>query len=115
RVIHAAGHRVVVRERSRRAGGRMASRLLDGRPVDLGAAYFTARETAFRDVVDGWMGTGRAPPWTNRFETYGADGWSRTQPGPLRYRARGGLGSVVEDLVAGLKLRLGEPVTAVGE
>ena len=44
RVLLDAGHHVVVRERSRVVGGRFASQRLDGRPVDIGAAYFTVSE-----------------------------------------------------------------------
>ena len=42
-----AGVAVRVVDRARTVGGRMASKRIDGLPVDLGAAYFTARDPEF--------------------------------------------------------------------
>lgn len=114
RVVRDAGHRVVVRDRGRRPGGRLASRTLAGRATDLGASYLTARDPAFRAVVDGWVARGLARPWTDAFDRHGDDGWSRTGDGPLRYGAAHGLRSLVEDLAADLDVRSGDPVTTVG-
>ena len=49
--LAAAGVDVRILERARTVGGRMASRRIDGRPVDLGAAYFTVSDPAFAQVV----------------------------------------------------------------
>ena len=38
----------------------MASRRLHGRPVDLGAAYFTVSDPGFAQVVEGWRAAGLA-------------------------------------------------------
>ena len=114
RVLALAGHAVQVRERGRVVGGRAASRTLAGRRVDLGASYLTARDEGFRAVVDGWVARGLAFPWAESFAVREPDGWRTTSRGPVRYRTPGGIRTLVEDLAAGLDVRLSSPVHAVG-
>lgn len=105
---------VELRERSYVPGGRMASRTLRGRKVDLGASYFTSRDPDFQKVVDGWVDRGLVHPWTDRFAVRTATGWESSSVGPQRYGAAGGLRSLVEDLAAGLEVRTGVEVADVG-
>lgn len=114
RAIAGAGHRIVVREAADTVGGRMVTRTLDGRPVDLGASYLTCRDEAFRTVVDDWVRRGLAHPWTSAFAVHTANGTTRSEDGPVRYGSRGGLRSLVEDLATGLLVSLDDPVTSVG-
>ncbi len=51
RALTDAGVPVRILERGRVVGGRLASRRLDGRPADIGAAYFTVDDPAFAAVV----------------------------------------------------------------
>ena len=114
RVLTEAGHDVVVLDRGRVPGGRMASRRLDGRYVDLGASYLTARDPAFVAVVDGWLARGIARPWTDTFQVASPAGLGERKPGPIRYAAPAGLRSLVTALAAGLDVRQEVEVTAVG-
>lgn len=84
-----AGQRIVVLDKGRGPGGRMAARRVEiaGEPVsfDHGAQYFTARDPAFREAVAGWEQTGAAARWP----AAGADAWVGT-PGmnaPIRAMA----------------------------
>lgn len=104
RTLVAAGLPVVVLDRGRAIGGRMASRRTDGRVVDTGASYFTVSDPAFEQVVRDWQSRGLARPWTDTFVVAG-DGELTPKPGPMRWAANGGLRSLVEDLAAGLDLR----------
>ena len=113
REVAAAGLPVRVLERSRVVGGRLASRRLAGRPVDLGAAYFTVRDPGFAAVVQGWEDAGLVREWTSEPAVLG-DGRRGCAPGPVRYAAPGGLRSLVADLATGLDVRLGHRVTRVG-
>lgn len=104
--LAAAGVKVTLRDRGRRLGGRMASRILrdtgtrhDGRPVDIGASYFTAREPGFIAQVESWMAAGVVRPWTDSFHVADPDGISGVRSGPVRYAAPRGLRSVVEAMV----------------
>jgi len=114
RALLAAGVGVQVLDRGRAAGGRLASRTVSGRPVDVGGSYCTARDERFVEVVDDWLRRGLARPWTDTFHVAGPDGLGDAKRGPLRYGAPGGLRSLVEDLLVGAPLQLGTAVTTVG-
>ncbi len=84
--LAARGQRVIVLDKGRGPGGRMAARRVEigGEQVsfDHGAQYFTAREPSFREVVADWEKAGVAARWP----AAGADAWVGT-PGmnaPIR-------------------------------
>jgi len=112
RELRDAGLPVVVLDRGRRIGGRMASRTIDGRPVDIGASYFTASDPAFTALAEDWQQRGLAHPWTDTFQLREGDATS-TKAGPMRWGTPGGLRSLVEDLAAGLDVR-SQTVTQIG-
>jgi predicted NAD/FAD-dependent oxidoreductase len=112
RELTAAGVPVRVLERARVVGGRMASPRLHGRPVDLGAAYFTARDPEFVDLVRRWQAAGLAREWTAELAVLGGD--RGRSAGPVRYAAAGGLRSPVTALAEGLDVRLQHEVRRVG-
>ncbi|WP_329020017.1 FAD-dependent oxidoreductase [Micromonospora rifamycinica] len=108
-----AGVPVEIRERGRVAGGRMASRRFDGRPADLGAAYLTADDPDFVEVVRRWQAAGLVREWTDTFVAYGPDG-RREVPGPVRWAAPRGLRSLVEALAREVPVTVDRWVSAVG-
>ena len=112
RAVQAAGRRVVVCDRGRRLGGRMASPTTEGRPVDIGASYVTVSDPAFAAVVEDWRRRGLAREWTDTFTVYGDPERSATA-GPMRWAAPRGLRSLVEDLAAGLDVRTASPVERI--
>jgi len=114
RALTAGGCEVQVLDRGRVPGGRMASRRLAGRYVDLGASYFTVSDDGFRGVVDDWAGRGLARPWTDTFGTVGPGGPGEDKQGPMRWAAAGGLRSLVADLAGGLSVEQGREVFRVG-
>ena len=86
-----AGQRIIVLDKGRGPGGRMAARRVEigGEQVsfDHGAQYFTARHPAFREAVAAWQQAGVAARWP----AAGADAWVGT-PGmnaPIRAMAEG--------------------------
>ena len=101
RELAAAGLPVRLLDRGRRPGGRMASRRLWDRPVDLGASYVTASDPDFAAVVDGWHRRGVAREWTDTFCAFD-EGGVVAKPGPLRWGTPAGLRSLVEDLATDL-------------
>lgn len=110
RELTAQGIAVRVLERARTVGGRMASPRLHGRPVDLGAAYFTARDPEFVQVVDRWRAAGLAREWTDTLAVVGVE----PAAGPMRWAAPGGLRSLVADLATGLDVTCERTVERVG-
>lgn len=102
-----AGLPVRVIDRGRRIGGRLASKRLAERPVDLGAAYLTASDPAFQAVVDDWERRELAVPWTDVLSVLTAGEPASLKRGPMRWGAPLGLRSLVEDLAAPLALERG--------
>jgi predicted NAD/FAD-dependent oxidoreductase len=112
--LASAGVDVRVVDRGRAVGGRMASKRIDGRPVDIGAAYFTVRDPEFAQVVARWRTAGLARPWTSEMAVFKGTGERSRAPGPVRWAAPGGLRSLVAALAEGLPVELGHKVTRVG-
>jgi renalase len=104
RALTDGGLTVVVLDRGKRIGGRMASRRTDGRVVDTGASYFTVSDDRFDAVVQGWAMRGLAREWTDTFVA-AHDGELEPKSGPVRWGAAAGLRSLVEDLADGLDVR----------
>jgi renalase len=102
--LTAGGREVVVLDRGRQVGGRMASRRTDGRMVDTGASYFTVSDDRFGAVVEAWRNRGLARPWTDTL-VVAHEGELEPKSGPVRWSAPGGLRSLVEDLASSLDVR----------
>ncbi len=110
RTIGAAGLPVVVLERGRNVGGRMAVRTTGERVVDIGASYFTVSDPRFEAVVQDWQRSGLARPWTDTFHLFDAARLS-TKSGPMRWSAPTGLRSLVADLAVGVEVRCQQVAT----
>ncbi len=114
RELVARGADVRVLERARGVGGRLAVHRHDGRPADIGAAYFTVSDPDFEHQVSGWSAAGLARPWTERLAVF--HGWQPGDPttGPMRWAAPGGLRTLVEDMAESLDVETGRTVERVG-
>ncbi|MET8309971.1 FAD-dependent oxidoreductase [Micromonospora sp. NPDC005173] len=110
--LAAAGVPVQVRERGHVCGGRMASKRFEGRPADIGAAYFTADDPGFAAVVERWRATGLVREWTDTFQAYDRDG-RHDVPGPMRFAAPRGLRSLVEHLAGAVPVTVDRLVLTV--
>jgi renalase len=111
--LAAAGAPVRLVERAGEVGGRMGGRAVAGRPVDLGAAYFTVRDPEFDRLVHRWRAAGLARPWTSELAVLSGRTRGRA-PGPQRWAAPGGLGGLVGELAAGLPVECDREVRRVG-
>ena len=127
RALTDRGVAVRVVDRARVVGGRLASKRIGGRVVDLGARYFTVPpDSAFERVVADWTARGLVRPWTDTFQAVepAPDGaaapvWQRKH-GPVRHSAPAGLRSLATDLAErltadGVPIDLDTPIDAVGE
>jgi len=109
RELLAGGARVRVHERGRVVGGRLASKRIDGRYADLGAAYFVADDPDFAALAEAWRVRGLARPWTDTLAVFPGE----PTTGPTRWAAPGGLRSLAADLAAGLDVALGSELRAI--
>jgi len=92
-----AGHRVVVLDKGRRPGGRMATEeLAGGARADKGAQFFTVRSPELAEALSGWQAAGVVHEWCRGFAS--ADGHPR-------YAVTGGMAALPARLAEGLDVR----------
>jgi predicted NAD/FAD-dependent oxidoreductase len=102
-LLSARGVTVVVLEKSRGVGGRLATRRIIAAPLatgvaDHGAQFFTARSSEFRARVAAWQAAGIVDTWYTQDE--------------VRYRGGGGMTAPAKALARNLDVRLGTRATA---
>jgi predicted NAD/FAD-dependent oxidoreductase len=105
RELQRAGHEVVVFDKGRGPGGRLATRRIAGARLDHGAQFFTVRDDEFARQVHDWTTAGLVYEWCRGFDTP-ADGHPR-------YAVRGGMNALAKHLARGLDVRCGSLVFAV--
>ncbi len=100
RVLHDAGARVTVLEKSRGFGGRLATKRVGDAVFDQGAQYFTVKDARFAAWVERWERAGLVAAW----------------PGtePTRYIGRPCMTAVPKALAEGLDVKREHKVTAIG-
>jgi renalase len=110
RTVQANGARVLVLEKGRGVGGRLATRRSDLGVFDHGAQFFTAREPQFRSLVEAWQVAGIVRPWATGFAL--ADGTFK-RDGETRFCGVTGMTAIAKHLAQGLDVRLNAKVTCV--
>jgi predicted NAD/FAD-dependent oxidoreductase len=110
RVLQTAGLSVVVVDKGRGIGGRMATRRIDSGLADHGAQFFTVRHETFRSMVDVWIASGLVFEWSR--------GWSdgslaESRDGHPRYAVRGGMNALTKHLAEGIDARADVKITQV--
>lgn len=113
RVLVDGGVDVVVFDRAKGTGGRLASQRLGERSADTGGQYATVSDAGFEAVMDDWLDRGIARPWATGFHSWVAGELRPPHEGAMRYAAPGGMRSLVLDLADGLDLRLDTTVRRV--
>jgi renalase len=115
RQLRAHGRTVLILEKGRGVGGRLATRrieLADGRQAncDHGAQFFTVRSPRFAALVAEWEQAGVAAVWANGFPS--SSGYFHPDGHP-RYRGRPTMTAVAKYLARDLTIELNSQVTAV--
>jgi predicted NAD/FAD-dependent oxidoreductase len=99
---------VVVFEKSRGAGGRMATRrTAEGSQFDHGAQYLTVRDERFERYVKSWLQDGIVAPWESRIGTLTCGRWEWTQKTTPRYVGVPGMSAICRHLAADLDIQFG--------
>lgn len=110
--LQAAGHDVVVVDKGRRPGGRMASRRIDDGTWDTGAQFLTAKTDAFAAEVARWRDAGVAATWFHGSPD--ADGGHDDNSGHPRFRGAPTMQSIPERLADDLSVRCGVRLARLG-
>lgn len=101
---------VIVLDKGRGFGGRMATRRIGDATFDHGAQFFTTHTPEFAAVVDEWVAAGVAEPWFHgRIGPHGV-----VDPdGHTRFRGVASMNAVARHLATGLDVRRSTAVSAV--
>ena len=91
-----SGAAVVVVDKGRSPGGRLATRRIGDATLDHGAQFFTVRTPAFQHQVDDWTDRGLVSIWSHGFGS---------NDGHPRHAATAGMNSLAKDLALGLDVR----------
>ena len=101
---------VVVLDKGRGLGGRMATRRIGDATLDQGAQFFTTHTGEFAAVVEGWVSAGVAEPWFHG--RIGPQGVVDLD-GHTRFRGVATMNAVARHLATGLDVRPSTLVSAV--
>jgi renalase len=103
--LQAGGRDVLVLDKGRGVGGRLATRRIGPGQADHGAQFFTAREPEFAAFVAEWKAQGLVYIWS--------EGWGEAEDGHPRYAVRGGMTALAKQLAQLLDVRTGVKVTGI--
>jgi renalase len=115
RELTAAGAEVIVLDKGRSPGGRLATRRIGGATLDHGAQFFTVRSPAFAKQVDDWQERGLVHVWNTGFSDPddNVDDATGEAEGYPRYVATNGMNSLAKDLSVDLDVRCSTMVFAI--
>ncbi len=116
RTLHDHGLPVMVADKGRAPGGRLAtreSRDADTRRFDHGAQYFTARSPVLRRYVASWIAQGVVAPWEGRLIRVAEEGRRSADDGGPRFVGVPGMRALAEHLAADLPVHQGVRVTGL--
>ncbi len=105
RTLQEAGLRVLLVDKGRSVGGRMATRRIGPGQADHGAQFFTVRADAFRALVAQWQADGLAYVWSYGWSD-GSLAGKKSEDGHPRYAIHGGMNRLCKQLAQGLEVRL---------
>jgi renalase len=111
RVLVDQGKRVVLVDKGRGVGGRMATRRIGGGVADHGAQFFTVRDEEFGTLVERWIAEGVVYEWSRGWST-GSLAESAGDGHP-RYAVHRGMNALAKHLAMRLDVRTGVKVVAV--
>ncbi len=119
KVLQKADLQVLVVEKSRGVGGRMAARRVESPQgplvIDHGAQYFTTRNPEFQELIALLLQQGTVKVWLDQIATLSAEGitWPADKHTYPRYSCPTGMSAVAKYLSAGVEIHLNTKVSAV--
>lgn len=104
RRLQRAGHSVSLVEKSRGVGGRMATRRIDGTPLDHGARYITPQGETLRFLTEQWLQRGILQPWRPHCFSLTQEGLKAVHQDTVYYTAPAGMSAVGKELAQSLTI-----------
>lgn len=103
--LQQAGHQVCVLEKSRGLGGRLATRRIDGEPLDHGARYLAHQGDRLQPLAQHWLNQGILVPWQpQRYQLSAAGELSDRLPDQSYLVAPAGMNAIGKTLAQGLTI-----------
>ena len=103
--IQRAGWRVLVIDKGRGVGGRVASRRIGGATFDHGAQFITTRSPRFAALLEHGRQTGAVEEWCR--------GFSGAADGHARWRGNPGMSAIAKQLALGLEVHVSMQLLAL--
>jgi len=111
--LQRAGYSVVVVEKSRGVGGRLATRRLSGISADHGASYLEAQGIYTEELIPILRDRNLLKPWTGTIQTVSPSGELKPSDEKPRYIVPAGINAVTKFLSEGLTVWRGQRVTSL--
>ncbi len=111
--LHRRGHDVLVIDKGRGVGGRMATRRVGSLRLDHGAQFLTIRDPAIQSLVSPLLESGELFEWSRGFPEWRDGVIHPRSEGHPRFACRSGMSALPKFLSKDLDLALGEAVTTV--
>ena len=105
REIQCAGRSVLLLDKGRGPGGRLASRRIGAATFDHGAQFITARDARFEEILEQGAAAGMMAEWCH--------GFSAAADGHTRWRGKPAMTAFAKYLAQGLEIRFEKQVVAV--
>lgn len=100
--LQARGASVLILDKGRGVGGRLATKTFEGGRFDYGAQFFTVRNPTFRRLTEEWLAAGVVTSWCDGFSL--PDGKFKST-GETHYCGRGGMRAIATHLARDLDVR----------
>ena len=111
--LHRQGKRVLVIDKGRGVGGRMATRRVGPLRMDHGAQFITIRDSRFESRIAPLLASGELFPWSLGFPLWRDGSISARPDGHPRFACRSGMSALPKFLSLGLVMILGDAATGV--
>jgi renalase len=112
--LHQAGYRVVLVEKSRGLGGRMATRRLQGTHADHGVCYLKPEDESFKALLDSLVTRGMLRTWTETIHELDQQGKIQaSQQRSPRYSSPKGISAIAKAISTNLTIWLNQRVTEI--
>jgi predicted NAD/FAD-dependent oxidoreductase len=113
--LHQAGYNVVVVEKSRGLGGRLATRRLQGNHADHGVCYLKPKDDRFQSLIKTLVDQSILQPWPDMIHELDASGQlQEPRERPLSYASPTGFSAIGKFLATGLSLIQNQRVAKIG-
>ncbi|MDX2244444.1 MAG: FAD-dependent oxidoreductase [Leptolyngbyaceae cyanobacterium bins.302] len=113
-VLHQAGYRVAIFEKSRGVGGRLSTRRLHDVRADHGTCYLSPRGDLFQAFIQALVAQEVVQVWTDRIDEIGQNGTLHTpEERSPRYVAPDGMNAIAKFLTPGLDIQFNQRVASL--